>query len=151
MFKRTKAAVIAAAALCLLVGGCDQKSTGPGGGTVTGTVTLDGNPLQGGLVTFHPAAGGPEAIGPVRKDGTYELQIGNDKSIPAGEYLVTVDAAELSIDQEGAPDKGPPQPPPKPKRITPDKYANRNTTDLKVTVKAGANKVPLELKSGKGS
>ena len=142
MLKPKKAAAVAAAAMSLFVSGC-----GGGGGTVSGTVTLDGNPLRLGVVTFHPVAGGPAAIGPVTKDGTFELTIGNDVTIPPGDYLVTVDAGEPTPYE--MPVGAAPKPPPPPKRITPDKYANKDTTDLKVTVKAGSNKIPLDLKSGK--
>jgi hypothetical protein len=141
--KHAQAAAITVAALGLLTGGCDSKPTG---GTVTGTVTLDGVPLKLGVVTFHPVAGGQSAIGPVSKDATYELTIGNERFIPPGEYLVTVDAAEPT-ELQGVPG-GPPTPPPPPKRITPNKYAKKESTDLKVTVKAGTNTIPIELKSG---
>src|SRR5262249_36491429 len=144
----TWAAAVAVAVLSWFVGGCDTRgSTGAAGGTVSGTVTLDGEPLRLGVVTFHPVASGPSAIGPVTKDGTYQLNLGNDRSIPAGECRVTVDAAELAAFEEGP--GGAPRPPRPGKRITPDKYAKKETTDLRVTVKAGANKIPLELKSGK--
>jgi hypothetical protein len=142
VLKPMKAAA-AAAALCLFLGGCDG-----GGGSVSGTVTLDGKPLTSGVVTFHPAAGGASAIGTIGKDGTYTVQIGNDMKLPPGDYLVTVDAGEAVTSDLGPPG-APPKPPPPPKRITPDKYASKDTTDLKATVKAGSNKVPLELKGGK--
>ena len=138
--KRTKAAAAMAAALCLFVSGCSS------GGSVSGSVKLDGNLLKTGVVTFHPVAGGAAAIGPVDSSGNYELFIGKDQAIPPGDYLVTVDAAEATS-SEAPVEKGPPRPPPPPKRITPNKYANKETTDLKVTVKAGSNKIPLELKS----
>ena len=141
MLKPSKAAVIAAAAVCLCLSGCGEPA-----GSVSGTVTLDGQPLNLGVVTFHPVAGGPAAIGAVTKNGTYEVSIGGQMSIPTGEYLVTVDAAEpVTVEMTG----GGPKPPPAPKRITPDKYANKDTTELRVTVKTGSNKIPLELKSGK--
>lgn len=143
MLNRIKAATAVAAALCLFLSGC-----GGGGGSVSGTVTLDGNPLKGGVVTFHPVAGGASAIGAVSKDGTYEVAIGNELGLPPGEYIVTVDAAETVTSEPGLAG-GPPKPPPPPKRITPDKYANKDTSDLRATVKTGSNKIPLELTSRK--
>lgn len=147
MFKRTHAAAIVVGALGLLPNGCDSagNSGSATGGTVTGNVTLDGQPLTLGLVNFYPVAGGPSALGPITKDGTYKMQIGNDVSIPAGEYLVTVEASE-SAPLEAGPG-GSPKPPRPGKRITPDKYAKRETTDLRVTVKAGSNTIPLALTS----
>lgn len=141
MLQRTRAAAVAAAALSLFVAGC-----GGGGGTVSGTVTLDGNPLKTGVVTFHPVAGGAAAIGAVTKDGSYEVAIGTETAIPQGEYLVTVDGSEPTTSEPGP---GPPTPPAPPRRIIPDKYANKDTTDLRATVKAGSNKIPLELKTGR--
>ena len=125
----------------LLATGCGGSS-----GSVTGTVTVDGVPLKTGMVTFHPIAGGPAAIGGINADGIFELAIGSSHSVPPGDYVVTVDAME-SVSSTQAPD--PKKPPAPPKRITPEKYANKDSSDLKVTVKAGSQKVPLALKSGK--
>ena len=133
-------AVAAAAALCLFVPGCG------GGGSVTGTVTLDGVALTSGAVTFHPTGTGPAAMGSIGSDGRYELAVGTDKSLPPGEYVVTVDAAEQPPPEQKQTAKKAPPPPP-PKRLTPNKYANKATSDLKVTVKSGNNVIPLELKS----
>jgi hypothetical protein len=130
----------ALAAVFGLVAGCSS------GGSVTGTVTLDSTPLKRGTVTFHPTFHGPTAIGGINADGTYELAIGNDRSIPPGEYVVTVESMEAASSESSADPRKPPAPP---KRLTPQKYANKDTTDLRVTVKAGSNKVPLELKGGK--
>lgn len=145
MLKRTLAAAFVSAALGLIVSGCDRGggTAAAAGGTVTGKVTLDGQPLTMGLVNFYPVEGGSSALGPITKDGTYKMQIGNDVSLPVGEYLVTVEATESAPVEAGAPK------PPRPgRRITPDKYAKKETTDLRVTVKAGSNTIPLELKGG---
>ena len=139
MWNRIRAAA-AAAALCLFVPGCG------GGGSVTGTVTLDGVPLTSGAVTFHPTGTGAAAMGSIGPDGKYQLSVGTDKSVPPGEYVVTVESSEQPPppEQSKAANK---KPPPPPKRLTPDKYANKATSDLKVTVKSGTNVIPLELKS----
>jgi hypothetical protein len=137
VLKRVPAAL---AAIGLLAAGCG------GSGSVTGTVTLDGAPLKRGTVTFHPVAGGATAIGGIGADGTYELAVGNDRSIPAGNYLVTVESTEAP---SAAAPADPRKPPAAPTRLTPDRYAARETTDLQVTVKGGGNKIPLELKSGR--
>lgn len=138
MFKRIPAAVLVAAALGLFVTGCS------GGGSVSGTVTLDGTPLKSGTVTFHPVNGGPTAVGTIGADGKYSLAIGNDRSVPPGDYVVTVEATEPVSSAQASDPKKPPAPP---KRLTPDKYASKDTTDLKANIKGGSNSVPLELKS----
>lgn len=59
-------------ALGTLLLGCG----GPGGdmGTVTGTVTLDGAPLPGVMVTFTPADGQRESFGVTNTSGVYNLR-----------------------------------------------------------------------------
>jgi hypothetical protein len=139
VFQRISATALVAVALGLLVTGCSSN------GSVSGTATLDGTPLKRGTVTFHPVGGGPAAVGSI-VDGKFELAIGNDRSVPPGDYVVTVEATEeISSAQASDPKKAPAPP----KRLTPEKYASKDTTDLKVNVKAGSQKVPLELKSGK--
>jgi hypothetical protein len=131
----------AAVAALTLVAGCG------GGGSVSGTVTLDGQPLTSGTVTFHPSGSGPVAIGSIGSDGRYVLAIGNDRTIPPGEYVVTVEATE-AVTSEPTPTKGPPAPPKPPRRITPAKYADVSTSDLRFTVEAGGNTINLPLKKG---
>jgi len=75
--------------LCLLVGllltGCDR---GPAKGTVQGTVTLDGQPVDGGVITFVPADGNsqPEAV-----------------PITAGQYTVTMPVGDKRVEIYWAP------------------------------------------------
>lgn len=133
---RFRAAFVAA--LSFLVG-CG------GGATVSGTVTLDGTALTAGTVTFHPVGDGPVGTGTIGSDGRYEITVGSGKSaLPAGEYIVTVDARE-AIDSSAAPTKAAPK---APKRITPARYADKDNTDLKATVTNGSNTVNLELRRG---
>jgi len=127
------------AALALLAG-CG------GGGSVSGKVTLNDQPLTGGTVTFHPTGSGPSGIGTIGPDGRYEIAVGTDKSLPPGDYVVTVEATEAVSNAEPAPSKGGPRPPAPPKRITPAKYADKAKTDLRFTVKPGSNSIDIPLK-----
>jgi hypothetical protein len=113
--------------------------------TVTGTVTLDGQPLTKGDVSFHPdGAGAAPAYGQIDSSGRYTLSTGTEAGLAPGNYVAVVVAT-----------KDPPQPydktgaeiPPIP--ITPGKYGNVATSDLKVQVKPGKNDVPLALDSAK--
>jgi hypothetical protein len=120
-----------------------------GGGSVSGKVTLDGEPLPSGTVTFHPVGPGPAAIGTIGSGGRYELAIGGDRTVPPGDYLVTVDATEaVTSEPPAAPGKGPPPPPKPPRRLTPARYADKDTTDLRFTLKPGSNTIDLRLKKG---
>ena len=55
---------------------CGLVLTGCGGkpATVTGVVTLDGQPLQRGMIGFAPVSGGMKAAGIIEPDGNYSLK-----------------------------------------------------------------------------
>jgi hypothetical protein len=71
--------------LGLFLAGCNQ---GPPQGTVKGTVTMDGQPVDGGVITFVPADGNsqPEAV-----------------PIISGEYSVTMPVGEKRVEIYWAP------------------------------------------------
>ena len=117
--------------------------SGPNAASVSGNVTLDGEPLTTGMVGFYPEGGnGAPANGQIDSNGNYSLSTGTDVGLAPGKYTAIVVAT-----------KDPPQPydktgaeiPPIP--ITPAKYGSTTTSDLRVEVKAGKNTVPLALKS----
>lgn len=93
-----------AVALCTLVlnlSGCGGKSDQPELGRVTGTVTLDGAPLGGVAVVFHPDNGRP-ARGRTNAEGKYELTyIGNTPGSKIGNNRV-----EIAPNEEGEEDSG---------------------------------------------
>src|SRR5271169_2074646 len=72
---------------------------GPGNGSVSGRVLLDGVPLPGGTVMFY-SVGSPtdRAMAELDEAGTYSI-----KKLPAGEVMVCVDNRALE-----------PKPPPPP-------------------------------------
>ena len=86
------------------------------GTSVTGKITFNGQPLAEGKVTFRPEKGKP--VEAKIKDGEFSIA-----KMPTGTMTVTVRA------------KG-----------VPPKYADAKTSDLRVTIAAGANMVDLELK-----
>jgi hypothetical protein len=106
---------------------------------VRGTVMFDNQPLASGTVIFHPAAGkGAAAYSQIDAAGRYELRIGTDPWLPPGSYIATVVAHELI----------PPSVPsaePTYRPITPARYANVATSELKFEVRAGRQEIPLEL------
>jgi hypothetical protein len=123
-------------ALALTLAGCG----GPFDSLVSGTVTLDGKPLDRGTVAFFPASQGPAAYGRIRSNGSYSVRVGREKGLPSGEYLVTVVATEhveVPADWRG--------PPPPGKRITPVKYGQKSTSGLRFTVEPGWNTIPIDL------
>lgn len=116
--------------LLLVVGGCNSKL----GSTVTGHVTLEGKALTSGDVTFTPVGAGQIAYGKIDASGNYSLTTGNETGVMPGEYIVTVIATGTPPSND--------QPPP---LLTPEKYSDKATSDLKKTLVPGANKVDLSL------
>ncbi len=114
---------------------------GPGNvGEVTGTVTLDGNPLAGAMVTFTPAEGGLPAAGRTDESGRYTLQYSRDAGgAKIGEHRVTI-----TTYSEGDPDAESPVP------SSPEKVPAKYNVDseLTATVKPGGNQIDFPLESG---
>ena len=134
------ATAIAAAAL-LTFSGC-----GDGLAHVSGSVTLDGNPLRGGdgvrgTVYFQPVSDtGTAAVGILDEEGQYRLSSGSREGVEPGQYVVTCTATEII----------PPTSPggtPSGKRTTPQKYASARTSGFQFTVEPGGNECNLALTS----
>jgi hypothetical protein len=124
--------------ICLvLLPGCGSGNVG----RVSGQVTVEGEALETGTVTFHPMQDGPLAIGQIGPGGRYELQIGDDASMPPGDYLVTVVAAEIPAEDFGKPEAIP-------KLLIPSRYTATETSGLKFTVKPGGQTIDLPLRRG---
>ena len=111
--------------------------------TVTGLVTLDGQAVPRGTVSYSPQGGGPSAYGQIDAQGKYTLRTGREEGLPVGQYTVTVAANEPSNQTHGK-NGGPP---PVGKSITPDWYRNPANSGLSVSVKSGVQEIPLQLKS----
>lgn len=120
-------------------------SVGCGGrydASVQGYVTLDGNPIPTGSISFVPSSGGPQAYALVDQSGKYVVHTGRETGIPTGEYKVSVMAREPST----TPSEGGGPPPPG-KALTPRWYASPETSGLTFQVEPGSNDIDLELTS----
>lgn len=137
-------------------------TTGCGGmsaPTVTGTVTMDGQPLPNAQVTFTPTAGGQTAIGKTNSSGKYELYRRDERGTPAGSYEVrvttiqepgTATSSDIASDSEDylsqvAGDSSRGSTKPSTKETIPARY-NTQTT-LSFDVEGGTNQIDLELTS----
>lgn len=108
--------------------------------TVSGTVKLDGKPLDGASVTFQPVKAGPVGTATTAADGSFTVMTGAQKGLAPGEY-------EVSVVKTGPlPPPTPQNPEPIPPRITPDKYASGKTSGFKYTVPGGAANFELSSK-----
>ena len=64
-------------------------SDGDGGRrTVTGEISFDGRPLEGGWIYFRPVGKGPSAAGQI-SEGSFEIP--SKKGLPAGTYKVVIE------------------------------------------------------------
>ena len=118
--------------------GCGDS--GPTLAPVRGTVLLDGQPLKFGHIITHPKAG-RGANGAIQPDGSFELNSGREPGALIGTHQVAIMAYE---------DVGPKSPEAGPgKLITPQRYANAESSGLTIEVTSGENAPTLQLTSGK--
>ncbi|MDR0521115.1 MAG: carboxypeptidase-like regulatory domain-containing protein, partial [Planctomycetaceae bacterium] len=113
-----------------IISGC---GTDLGPGKVSGTVTLDGQPLPDATVTFQPESGGVVPMGGTDANGKYKLYYADAKAgAQPGRYKVCVSTAapHLGIAES-----------------VPAKYLLPETTDVIVDIKKGTNTIDVELKS----
>ncbi|QDU38610.1 hypothetical protein Mal4_29390 [Maioricimonas rarisocia] len=76
--------------ILLLASGCGDSNP-LGRQPVSGTITLNGQPLERGTIEFSPKESGT-ASGASIQDGAYAIPA--DKGLPPGEYLVRISAAD---------------------------------------------------------
>ena len=132
---------VAVFAILLIVGcgGSDQKEVEP----VSGSVVLDGQIPVDATVVFHPINRDeddrtPVPRGTVKSDGTFEMRTyGANDGAPIGDYKVTFSwQGDLSQYKDLSEDEIDALP-----ELMPEKYTSSKTTDVKVTIKEGKNKL----------
>jgi hypothetical protein len=136
---RTRTLLAASAALLLL--GLTAGCGGPPRAKVSGTVTLDGQPVESGTISFYPTANsGPTAGGGI-ENGRYTLEAS------PGEMTVVISANKVvgkhkMFDTKDSPVVD------KVAEVIPERY--NKTSELKVTLKPGVNdEVNFELTTKK--
>lgn len=146
------------AAAALLLPGCGASTEQPDFVSelvpVTGTVTLEGAPLEGVMVNFMPQEGNAIAYGLTDASGKYSLQPqmsgqAEKESTGAlpGEYQVYISKLVLpdgtavpeGLSDAEAEEKGA-------KQLLPPKYSSPANSSLKATVEKGQTTVDFELK-----
>ena len=151
--------IIGLLSLFTLVGCGGPK--GPAVTVVSGTVMLDGEPLEGASVVFHPtSSSGLAGAGKTSADGTFGLSTFRatpGAGVVPGEYVVTIrkeewpqfeepedddpdyerKMAKVERDMERA----------RPTYVTPQAYGDEETSGLTATVSTGENKIVFELSS----
>lgn len=121
---------------------------------VTGTVTLNGEPVEGATVVFQKTDRSHGAVGETGPGGSYSLTSfeANDGAVP-GEYLVSIykypkeevtGTEATSVEDYVQPDDN--QAGAVPVNLLPAQYARPETSELKATVTEAENKHDFDLK-----
>lgn len=126
---------LAVICLCALAGCGGGGDDSPETGEVTGTVTLDGQPLSEATITFNPQ-GVRASTAVTDSSGKYDLiYIRDVKGAAIGNHQVSISKKvqpDGKVDGDG-------------KETVPDKYNTKTT--LTAEVKAGKNEFDFDLKS----
>jgi hypothetical protein len=132
---------LALAALLLVVAGC---GSGPKLIPVEGQVTVGGQPLKTGTVTYHPdkekgntAKYSHYPLGTIDENGKYSLGTGSKLGAPAGHYKVTVHASVPSDPKDEYSE---------PRLLIDESNTTPETTEFTIEVKAGAPPGTYDLK-----
>ncbi len=116
---------------------------------VAGTVTLDGKPLGGVVVSFQPASG-PAALGQTDAVGRYDLFTpGRGRGAVAGRHAIWIEVTTAGDDAASVETAVPTER--KPVANIPENYRDPATSGLNATVSVGQNEVDLTLVSGDAS
>lgn len=121
--------------------GCGASSDAPETGTVSGKVTMDGDPVANATITFSPEEGGRPSSGKTNAEGIYELDYSSSvKGAVMGKHKVSVSTYGEGEEDEygnlGATTK----------ETIPAMY--NVETELVYTVDQSSNEINIELKSG---
>jgi hypothetical protein len=137
--------------LLILFAGCSK--TDPSLVPVSGTVTLNDQPLPNATVTFIPKDGTPGfgGVGKTDATGKYKLRASRDDAtgIPPGEYRVVI-SRRLMPDGSVVPanDNTPPMNSPA-KESLPAAYSSMAAGTLSATVRAGGGAIDFALREKK--
>ena len=110
---------------------------------VTGTVTLDGQPLADAQIFFNPVEGGIPAHGWTNEQGVYLITAmqggGTGAGTVPGDYVVTVTKIEVTLAPDG--ESGTTT------HLLPPIYRVTDQSPLRATVVKGRNRFDFELQS----
>ncbi|MFM7149681.1 MAG: hypothetical protein ACKO23_07555 [Gemmataceae bacterium] len=139
---RTAAGLACSGLLALCCSAC--KDNRPPVFPVEGKVVVAGKPAQRALITLHPVKEFPgetlRPIGQVDEQGNFKLTtFSKEDGAPEGEYKVSVVCYLAS--------RSSPREDPVPVNVLPARYGNPETSQVRVQVKKGSNRLePIELK-----
>ncbi len=123
------------AALLFTTSGCGGPEIAP----VSGKITVGGQPVGRGSVTFMPdqdkGTSGKVAVGDIQSDGSYSLRtFDTDDGALVGHHRVIISGRGLEDAENMAPDPN-----------IPPRYANPAQSGLTAEVKSGSNPINFDL------
>ena len=127
----------------LTLTGCGSGRT-TAGATATGTITVEGVPLDGGTIAFSPINRGSSAFGKIASDGTYEVETDAQTiGLAPGDYQIAIyyEPSETE-DAQGNQVFG--------QNPVAKKYGDFDRSGLMATVSPGNNTFDLDLEPKKG-
>jgi len=129
--------------LCVVASGCGNRPNLPPTARVSGTVTLDGQPLPRGTVQFVPdtaqGTAGPSGVGCIDEEGRFEISTAGVQGAIVGHHKISV-TAEAEYDQTQI-SMG--------RSLIPRRYNNPDSSGLTAEVEENEkNEIVLELHSG---
>lgn len=136
LLRRPPGWLIVLCACGLLLSGCQPAGPKREMATVSGNVTLNGEPLDGGRVIFAHVEG-PGAVADIKQDGTYTVEAA------VGQTAVCIDH------------RAPSEPPEElaggllgmlGKSLVPEKYVDAKSSGLSLDVKSGKNEFNIDMK-----
>ncbi|QDT29403.1 hypothetical protein Enr10x_47560 [Gimesia panareensis] len=138
-----------------LLTGCGGGAEGerPNRTPVSGTVTYNGEPVEGASISFVPVdqTKGQNANGLTDNAGLFQMGTfeGTD-GVVAGEYTVMITQFEPAEVSQALPEDDPnydpnPKPQPPPENLLPEKYASADNSGLTVTVEDGKEIADLKF------
>jgi hypothetical protein len=138
-FATTAVHRLACSLVMIFIMGCGSNEFGS---TAKGVVTLDGNPITPGLVTFAPEdPTAVPAVSDLDPNGGFELTTNKKPGLAPGKYRVAIQAFRPPNIPEGQRTMTPSE------RLVPEKYFDVNTSGLEYTVEPGENSFDIELTS----
>lgn len=133
------------------IGGCGDNS---GRISVSGTVELDGKPLEGATVAFVGKGGGALASASTNKDGKFIIKAApGDNKVAVSKSNVAPDSAPTSAPSTRPEDLMMGRPAPVSKtnkdasKIVPAKYSNPASSGLAFEISAGMSPIEISLMS----
>ncbi|UUO09095.1 hypothetical protein M4951_12455 [Blastopirellula sp. J2-11] len=125
--RTTLASVFAILTIAVTICGCESAENPLT--AVHGKVTLDGQPITNGQITFHPIGGDSNrpAIGRINQNGEYVMSTyAAGDGVLSGEYLVLIDTSTDGPTIE--------DPKRREKWLAPKHYADANTSKLRISI-----------------